>query len=58
MWRSGGYVKVFSELAPLETAEFMANDEVEYKLWTQAFDQVVKACEYLEENATLEATLK
>jgi hypothetical protein len=35
--------KVFSELSPLPSAEFMAGDADEYRLWTKALQRVIKS---------------
>lgn len=34
--------KVFSELTPLPSAEFMAGNAEEYRLWTKALQRVIK----------------
>lgn len=37
------YPKVFSELSPLETGDFMCGNEEEYKAWTQSLRAVIHA---------------
>eukprot|EP00602_Paraphysomonas_sp_CaronLab_P005541 CAMPEP_0185025428 /NCGR_PEP_ID=MMETSP1103-20130426/8390_1 /TAXON_ID=36769 /ORGANISM="Paraphysomonas bandaiensis, Strain Caron Lab Isolate" /LENGTH=318 /DNA_ID=CAMNT_0027558627 /DNA_START=310 /DNA_END=1266 /DNA_ORIENTATION=- len=52
------YPKVLSELTPLATGEFMANDEQSYKLWIKALSRVIRSYEHIEANPTVEATMR
>jgi hypothetical protein len=42
------YPKVFSELSPLETGDFMCGNEAQYKLWTETLESVLHAYRVLD----------
>ena len=49
---------MLSELAPLPSGEFMANDEQSYKLWTRALSRVIQAFEDIDNDPTVESTMR